>query len=97
MKSLKERIDIETAALDGKPIEQALIVKDRAWHLEEIVHPDGYIFDWRCYDYRIKPEPLVLWVNVYPSSPPCAYEDEAGVACSPNFGGKTIKMVEADA
>jgi hypothetical protein len=58
MKSLKEKIEVMQAALDGKEIEAS--EKNGKW--AEASAPN---WDWHIYDYRIKPEPREFFVNVY--------------------------------
>lgn len=60
MKTLKEKIEVMQAALDGEKIEQQHFTEDR-W-----VNVAGNIsWNWNAMDYRIKPKPLEFWVNVY--------------------------------
>ena len=63
MKSLKERIAVEQACLDG----EVIVYSDQG-------EADGYsrtiditevIFHWDLYDYRIKSKPMEIWVNIY--------------------------------
>ena len=58
MKTLKEKIEVMQAALDGKQVEFKF--NGSEWG-RCLVNPN---FGWTDYDYRIKPEPLELWVNV---------------------------------
>ena len=61
MKTLKEKIEVMKAALDGKEIEHTWMNQDD-WILTQTQpHPD---FNWQKMDYRIKPEPMEFWVNV---------------------------------
>jgi len=60
MKSLKEKIEVMQAALDGKEIEYKN--NGGKWYPCQIQAFDS----WHCGDYRIKPEPMEFWVNVYP-------------------------------
>jgi len=65
MKDLKERIEIETAYLNGKAID--FIVLDSAtsrWR--RVLKNEKYIvFRWDFNDYRIKPEAIQWWSNIY--------------------------------
>jgi len=64
MKTLKERIEIESAGSDGKNIEVDIGYTGE-W--EKFHNPDepDTIYLWREDDYRIKPEPRVIYVNEY--------------------------------
>ena len=61
MKTLAEKIAIMQACLDGKVIEVENIATTEGWNVSDI-EP---VFNWTHCDYRIKPEPLVIWVNFY--------------------------------
>lgn len=67
MKTLKERIEIESAGSDGKNIEVDIGYTGE-W--EKFHNPDepDTIYLWREDDYRIKPEPRVIYVNEYKTS-----------------------------
>ena len=58
MKTLKEKISIMQACLDGKDIQ---VQTSGKWIFTNI----NTDFNWAHYDYRIKPEPLTIWVNIY--------------------------------
>lgn len=58
MKTLKEKIEVMQAALDGKDIEYTPH-KDY-WEIDP-----SPSFNWDRFNYRIKPEPMEFWVNVY--------------------------------
>ena len=67
---LKYAISVMQAAeLDGKEIQRRSLVKimdcfgNFKPNLWVDCEPD---WNWRDYDYRIKPQPLRLWVNQYP-------------------------------
>jgi len=60
MKTLKERIEIETALLNGETVQEFLIGDLYSKDCSE-----NHIFYWNCCDYRIKPEPLEFWVAEY--------------------------------
>ncbi len=98
MKSLKERIAIEQAFLDGKETEWRL---DDGGIWDKIYtgqNKDGYIFNWGKFDYRIKQEPMEFWVNVYEPNAGICYgfhETKNGAVSgkSPDCI-KTIKVME---
>ena len=60
-KTLKEKIEVMQAALDGKEIEAKYTNRNDTWD----VQCAGFAWDWSIFDYRIKPEPMEFWVNVY--------------------------------
>jgi hypothetical protein len=60
MKSLKERVDIELAYLEGKSIQYCL--SDGSWR-DCIGEPS---FQWHANEYRVKPEePTTMYRAVY--------------------------------
>ena len=70
MKTLKERIEIEKAFLDGKDVE----VFDEGWLQLGRYNSEGYLFEWHRFDYRIKEEPK--WEdNIPPEGVPCLVRD----------------------
>ena len=71
MKTLKEQIEVMQAALDGKNIE----VDEHGWG--ELSNPQEEQYNWELFDYRIKPEPLEFWVNVYSSGRVYLHDTEA--------------------
>ena len=92
MKSLKEKIEVMQAALDGKDIESKWLQEGNIdWFDEDLI-----VFNWACFDYRIKQEPMEFWVNVYndgsrflhDSKQDAHFYNESGV------GKKTIKVRE---
>ena len=88
MKTLKEKIEVMQAALDGKEVEY-----DHGNGFWESCSPT---WDWASWDYRIKPEPMECWVNVYPEG--CTYiHDSKEAAENRKETGvemKTIKVRE---
>ena len=62
MKTLKERIEVMQACLDGETIEVVDNNKTGRWVVADYI-PN---FNWSSCNYRIKPEPMVIWVNIYP-------------------------------
>lgn len=63
--TLAGRIAVEQAVLDGKPTQLRKRGSCDNNHWRDVV-PVGWLFNWESYDYRIKPQPLRCWVNVYP-------------------------------
>lgn len=60
MKSLKERTEIQQAKLNGKQTEFIPIPTGR---LHTWTDNNDDIFDWTEYDFRIKREPMEIWVS----------------------------------
>ena len=65
MKTLKEKIEVMQAALGGEEIEIINLTSDNGNKWEPLLKPELSPFSWGGFDYRIKPEPMELWVNVY--------------------------------
>ncbi|MGR3218614.1 MAG: hypothetical protein ACUZ8H_02200 [Candidatus Anammoxibacter sp.] len=63
MKSLSERIEIETHFLNGGPI-QAKGFSDTDWRTINLDPIENYVFLWNHNDYRKNKEPLEVWINV---------------------------------
>ena len=62
MKSLKEQIEVMEAASSGAGIQCIATFKASNW----VYFPANELkFNWVDYDYRIKQEPLELWIDVY--------------------------------
>lgn len=61
MKTLKERIEIETAFSDNYPVEYKAIDSDFSGNIINVDDADNYIFDWVRTDYRVKPKPRELF------------------------------------
>ena len=61
MKTLKEKIEIMQAALDGEEIEVYSTIGN------DWVKTNVPVWNWDNYDYRIKPKPLERWINLYPA------------------------------
>ena len=82
----KEKIAVMQAAVDGATIQRTCGngIWMTAWTQS---------WDWDSYEYRVKPEPLTLWVNVYPDRDyPYRSEIEADNALARH--GRTVKMQE---
>jgi hypothetical protein len=58
MKTTKEMIEVMQAFEDGKGVEAK--GRNVGWVLAS-----NPIWDWRTFDYRIKPEPKVIYANEY--------------------------------
>lgn len=89
MKTLKEKIKVMQAALDGKEIEYKY-PEGGEWH-----STNNPLFKWVLFDYRIKPEPLEFWVNVYDNDGGVAHKTKEQAI--QGHGGdkcKTIKVRE---
>ena len=91
MKSLKEKISVMQAALDGKEIEIKYLTHDKDFKIPT----NGIEWNWQIADYRIKPTPMEFWVNVYDRY---AYlhdsEEEARNKKETGVEVKTIKVRE---
>lgn len=63
MTTTAEKIAVMQAHEAGKTIEfrESSAMVARPWHVA--LTP---VWNWDEYDYRVKPEPLTLWVNEYP-------------------------------
>jgi hypothetical protein len=63
----KDMIQVMQAFLDGKTIEYKY--EQNQWN--EIIGSEP-IWDWGNFDYRVKPEPVTGYMNVYEENkPPC--------------------------
>ena len=93
-KTLKEKIEVMQAALDGKEIEYKNCASNK-WN--KCSEPEMNFEYWGCGDYRIKPEPMEFWVNVYNCDDIeiFTHKESAEIAgrCTSNFI-KTIKVRE---
>lgn len=69
MKTLKERIEIETAGLNGEVIERRFLQGINSdYEIKPDADHDDAVYCWPDFDYRIKPEPRVIYVNEYKTS-----------------------------
>jgi len=92
MKTLAEKIEVMQAALDGKEIELVRVVGMSG---DNFHYTDTPMFDWASFDYRVKPEPMEFWVNVYDDFRPCLHETEDKAKTASDIGTrKTIKVRE---
>jgi len=62
MTDLATKIKIMQAALDGKEVEYLDTRYTTEWAGYKNTEPS---WRWNDFDYRIKPEPMELWVNVW--------------------------------
>jgi len=86
----KQAREVMQAFEGGAEIESKAERREGAWF-----YADDPCWDWVDYNYRIKPEPLVLWVNVIPGQEPQAYTREMRAVQELKFDvGRTIKMIE---
>ena len=97
MKSLKERTEIQQAFLNGADVECCIIGNNSYGPLDHCSEPD---FNWMINDFRIKPKPMEVWVNVYDVGMSCPrknclhdnYMDAKHALCT---DGRTVKFIEA--
>lgn len=91
MKSLKQKIEVMQAAEDGKDIEiKGTKLSGDYWHTNS-----EYCWDWANFDYRIKPEPIEFWVNVYSGHTGSRYATKETAESNAEHGVlRTIKMQE---
>ena len=89
--TIKERA-VMAAFDEGKPIQHRARGGDTPWR-----GADEPRWNWASFKYRIEPEPLTLWVNVYLEDGVhlfCAYPEEDFAISSRSKGGRTVKMQE---
>lgn len=75
MMTVDQMIEVLTAHRDGKKIESRYKFRpggDTKWYAF-----GGCDFDFRDYDYRVKPEPKVIWVNECADGSGFGYTSEA--------------------
>lgn len=90
MKTLKEKIEVMQAALDGKEIQILICDGWDDWDNDTLP-----AFNWGANDYRIKPEPMEFWVNVYDDGIKILISHEANIDNYEKDGlVKTIKVRE---
>ena len=63
MKTTKEKIEIMQAWEDGLTVENRGVDYSGRW--VSLAHEGEPQWNWQLYDYRIKPEPKVIWVNEF--------------------------------
>ena len=91
MKTLKEKIKVEQACLDGKEIEKNPYHGITGWNEDK-----DPIFNWFQYDYRIKQDPMTIWCNIYDN---VVYvyknkEHAINVTSMPNIIRKAVEFIE---
>jgi len=92
MKDLATKIKIMQAALDGKEIDR-YVGPTYGWL--GLDNPKEVNYDWTNQDYRIKPEPMEFWVNVYENRSGYLHRSKASAKdCLQSGSGKTIKVRE---
>jgi len=64
MTTLREKIEIMTAAEDGAVI-QWKGMGEEIWISADLPEGIEVSFNWTDFDYRIKPAPMEIWVNIY--------------------------------
>ena len=90
MKSLKEKIEVMQAALDGKEIEMEM--PNGEWLPQHDLQ-----FNWADYEYRVKSEPFECWANIYPDGEYTIYGDEKTAELYRGVDYlRTVKLVEAE-
>ncbi|WP_155393941.1 hypothetical protein [Xanthomonas albilineans] len=79
-------IEVMQAYVDGKEIEHRLLQSDKGWSSWASLTQNWALWNWINQDYRVKPEPRVIYVNEYP--PPgnygCYYESAIDAETSAN-------------
>ena len=66
IKVLQKRIMVMEAHEEGEEIEMMLrFHEDATW--QKLTHQYTPEWDWEAREYRVKPEPLTLWVNFHES------------------------------
>ena len=83
-----EMIAVIAAHRDGKAVE-ALDPSFGKWRAAT-----GPCWDFSRFDYRIKPEPMVVWVTVYPTHVGGVYSSEANANVLRGRGGTIRKFIE---
>ena len=87
-----EMIAVLIAQKDGKAIQCAL--------REQVTNPlwietrPGALLNFQVAIYRIKPEPMVVWLNVYPYGLGATYSNEADAIAGRASTGTTRKFIE---
>jgi hypothetical protein len=89
---MQAQIKVMQAYEDGARIEHTVKDKTLPWLLT-----DEPLWDWDAYEYRVKQEPLTVWVNVYEKNGDLtfySYEAEHLAYRCRSKGGRTVKMQE---
>lgn len=94
MKTTKEKIEVMWAYDEGHKIQIMRYNLDReGWH--DTAEP---LWNWLDHDYRIKPEPKVIWVNEYEGVCGYCHPDKSIAersACGPSLKRAAVKYIEA--
>lgn len=92
MMTVDQMIEVLTAYKAGKKIESRYKFKpgdDTNWYAF-----GGCDFDFRGYDYRVKPEPKVIWVNEYESIYAAHGSKQVAKVCGPRALRVAVRYVE---
>ena len=84
MKTLKERVAIEQALVDGKIVQEV----SGSGHTTDC-NPE-HVFYWNVLDYRIKPEPMEFYLSFWDNGAMVVSKTMSGAPA----GLKTIKVRE---
>ena len=92
-KSLEEKIAVMQAALEGKAI-QTYFQQIEAWK-DWCGHNSELNWNWDVVDYRVKPELIVGYLNVYPYAAEGYLYPTATRALECQYAaGRIVKMME---
>ena len=93
IKMLLRQIMVMEAYEDGAKIENTIQHQNLPW-----LNIDKPSWDWTRYEYRVKPEPLTLWINVDEDAlgtrPLLAHREEEIAIRNCRAGDRTVKMRE---
>ena len=90
MKTLKEKIEIMQAYLDGEGIEHK-----HTGGGEWIKVNQEPFFQWSDWDYQIKPKPMVRYINIYPDTrTEFLHQVEVTAINDRVDGARTVKFIE---
>jgi hypothetical protein len=92
MSTIQEKIAVMQAFAEGKEIE----VQNRGGALRNWRACEKPAWNWPICNYRVKKEPMVVYVNVYPThcGPAHLEYSEAIKAKNPHSAGVTKKFIE---
>ena len=93
MKTLKERTEIQQAFLDGTEVVSRYLgcKEDTVW--DDCMGCNN--FDWGNYDFKIKPKPMVRYINIYSGNlGECLYKSYGDAKNSLDTNGRTIKFIQ---
>ena len=92
MNTIDEAIEVLQGIKDGKAIQSAL--EGYKWEDRDDTYNND-LPDFHNLNYRVKPEPLEFWVNVYPHGSACLHETEKLAIQHRSDGvSRTIKVIE---